>query len=381
MPITSYLVDSHVQSLVPITEKAHSEIIKCISNPFFNYYNSKVFNLTVSKNTLISLFRDKLKTPNKEVSCFNRTITNFQLFENGVNEYGHTDYFININIDERNEYIRYSIGLLAYTEEVFNRVFSAIEEVITPYLLTYNTISVKWYYASNNGIDYSYFEEKSVDDILPQSYPYVSEGIENYVKRFIESKESVLILIGSPGTGKTSLIRYIMSQYIKNSKKNNKRGMNKLIIDEPSSEDGSVYYTADTTVLERDDMFINFATNQSGIMIMEDIDLHLSSRSDGNTFMYKLLGASDGLMKNISRKIIISTNLSNVKDIDDALIRPGRCFDTLHTRKLNKSESLDLLQVMEPCDIVNDKIKCLNNINHNVSYSLAELYSTNKLEV
>jgi hypothetical protein len=43
------------------------------------------------------------------------------------------------------------------------------------------------------------------------------------------------------------------------------------------------------------------------------------------------------------RKIIFTTNLPNVGDIDEALVRPGRCFGTVRTRALERREAELLL--------------------------------------
>lgn len=45
----------------------------------------------------------------------------------------------------------------------------------------------------------------------------------------------------------------------------------------------------------------------------------------------------------VSRKILFTTNLPNVHDIDPALMRPGRCFATLHTRALTPTEGTRLI--------------------------------------
>ena len=117
-------------------------------------------------------------------------------------------------------------------------------------------------------------------------------------------------------------------------------------------------------------MFINFAMQPNAMMVLEDIDVHLSSRSDGNTFMYKLLGSSDGLIKNTNRKIVISTNLPNVKDIDDALVRDGRCFATVEFKKLTYEQSVDFLQDVSPTNY-----NKLLETGKKASYTLAQLYS------
>jgi len=45
------------------------------------------------------------------------------------------------------------------------------------------------------------------------------------------------------------------------------------------------------------------------------------------------------VVRSQGRKIIFSTNLPNVGDLDEALIRPGRCFARLHVRALTCAEA------------------------------------------
>ena len=49
-------------------------------------------------------------------------------------------------------------------------------------------------------------------------------------------------------------------------------------------------------------------------------------------------------MRSQGRKIIFSTNLPNVGDLDEALIRPGRCFGRLNVRALMPEEAARVAQ-------------------------------------
>jgi hypothetical protein len=49
------------------------------------------------------------------------------------------------------------------------------------------------------------------------------------------------------------------------------------------------------------------------------------------------------LVRAQGRKILFTTNLPNVHDIDPALMRPGRCFATLRTRPLTPTEGSRLI--------------------------------------
>lgn len=46
----------------------------------------------------------------------------------------------------------------------------------------------------------------------------------------------------------------------------------------------------------------------------------------------------------LDQKIIFTTNLPNVGDIDEALLRPGRCFSVLHARALHRAEAQRLVE-------------------------------------
>ena len=77
-------------------------------------------------------------------------------------------------------------------------------------------------------------------------------------------------------------------------------------------------------------------------MIIEDCDLMLKARSDGNSLMHRFLNMSDGLVSTKSKKLIFSTNLPSVKNVDPALMRPGRCFDVIEFDKLNLEQAVKL---------------------------------------
>jgi ATP-dependent 26S proteasome regulatory subunit len=66
------------------------------------------------------------------------------------------------------------------------------------------------------------------------------------------------------------------------------------------------------------------------------------------------LAVADGVVRAQGRKIIFTTNLPNVGDIDEALVRPGRCFATIRTRALERSEAESLLAKISGC-IVDDQ--------------------------
>lgn len=155
--------------------------------------------------------------------------------------------------------------------------------------------------------------EETVDDTL---YPYIP-NFSTYAERFFNSKSNILILIGPPGTGKTTFIKHLVG--LSNKK---------------------VYLTYDETVLSGDGVFAEFISDDSaGSFVIEDADLFLRSRAEGNGMISRFLNIGDGLIKLKQKKLIFSTNLNNISDIDAALIRPGRCFDILSFKSLTREQA------------------------------------------
>jgi hypothetical protein len=86
-------------------------------------------------------------------------------------------------------------------------------------------------------------------------------------------------------------------------------------------------------------VFANFVEGDKNILILEDADMFLKSRKEGNTMMHKFLNVGDGLVTTRGKKMIFSTNLPSIKDIDPALVRPGRCYDILHFGEMTQEQA------------------------------------------
>ncbi len=104
-------------------------------------------------------------------------------------------------------------------------------------------------------------------------------------------------------------------------------------------------------------------------MVLEDSDAFLKSRNDGNTMMHRFLNVGDGLVTTKGKKMVFSTNLPSIRDIDSALVRPGRCFDIITFDTLTVQQANVLANKLEVTLPVKPRGKEMEN------YSIAEVFN------
>jgi hypothetical protein len=113
---------------------------------------------------------------------------------------------------------------------------------------------------------------------------------------------------------------------------------------------------------------MDFLTSSNAFaIVIEDMDFHLQKRKEGNTSMYNLLAVSDGLINIDYKKMIISSNITSTKDIDEALLRPGRCFDIWKLENFKYEQACNFFRK-------NNKEDLIQSIESGNTYSLASLY-------
>jgi hypothetical protein len=181
---------------------------------------------------------------------------------------------------------------------------------------------VDWQFCNSRGVlVHCAFEEAAKEIVLAEAYPALGEPVSDFIRRYLISSETVLIRQGSPGTGKTRLVRSILGA-----------------MSQRKGDSAEIMYTADKRALENDEIFIDFITGTHDAFVIEDADHMLMARSNGNHDLHRFLVIADGVVRAQGRKIIFTTNLPNIRDLDEALLRPGRCFGVVHTRLLRGEE-------------------------------------------
>ncbi len=189
--------------------------------------------------------------------------------------------------------------------------------------------SIDWHFVTAKGdLQSAEIEELADDVLLDEAYPSIDGGVTAFIERYVNSKEAVLVLQGPPGTGKTRLIRGILGALSRRK----------------GDEKARALYTGDMKALGSDEIFLKFITGWDDAFVVEDADHLLKPRADGNEDLHRFLTVADGVVRAQGRKIIFSTNLPNIRDIDEALIRPGRCFARIGIRELVQQEAEALIR-------------------------------------
>jgi hypothetical protein len=234
--------------------------------------------------------------------------------------------FVWVNISTYEDVIKFEAsitGSLIATNEVIAQISDDFDQDKLPV--------IKWWWSGRHGEETKdFYLQKENLQILPEYYPDLGDP-EKFIDDYVASNEAILLIAGPPGTGKTTLLRHMISKY---------KLCAHVIYDEKLMEKdvpfqtflfGSEGYTPST---EQE------VIAQSNVMIIEDADLILTSRErDGNKLMSRFLNISDGLIKLPNKKLVFTTNITDFSNVDQALMRPGRCFGVLATRALTFSEA------------------------------------------
>lgn len=231
------------------------------------------------------------------------------------------------------------------TIDVYKDVLKLLEQkdikfsTHTEHKLETNYINWAIGYDSQRRISYNEIPVKESNNIKDVFYPSITEKynvtVNEFIDEYLKSDESVLLLTGKKGSGKTELIRQIIAR----SDKNAQITFNKEII-----KDNSFYYDF-------------FSSDYYNILIIEDADDILMKRESGNDIMDLFLNLSDGIVSNKEKKFIFTSNLPNLNSIDDALLRNGRCFATIEFKTLTEEQGKAIAKDLNI--EYNNSIECL----------------------
>jgi hypothetical protein len=156
--------------------------------------------------------------------------------------------------------------------------------------------------------------EVNIQENYNDDCPY--NKIEEHLSK---DESSIMLLYGIPGSGKTYLLR-------------------KLILEHPELRfywlDSSMFNMISSTEFS---LFLTKCKN--GIFILEDCERVIQSREDShNILITPLLELSSGLIGGSLGLKFICTFNTDLKNVDPALQRKGRCSISYEFKKLNKNK-------------------------------------------
>ena len=262
--------------------------------------------------------------------------------------------FVSAHGGRKADYCSCFFGIWAATPARAEEARQALIDCAGPARILDPMFSIDWHFLTGKGELQSAAIEELAEDVLhDEAYPELPGGVNDFIRRYLDAAETVLVLQGPPGTGKTRLIRAILGE-----------------ISRRNGGQAQALYTGDKKALENDEIFVKFITGWDDAFVVEDADHLLKPRSEGNENLHRFLALADGVVRAQGRKIIFSTNLPNVGDLDDALIRPGRCFARLHARELAPAEAERLLAKLGAAPAASGRLPSGGR----KSYSLADVY-------
>ena len=236
--------------------------------------------------------------------------------------------FIGAEGYSKGEYISCTFRVWTDSLARFEEMRARLLQVIGDQRLRDQMFVVDWNFCNSRGnLISTSFDEIADDLLLEEAYPSLGKSVSEFIDGYLNARETVLILQGPPGTGKTRLVRAILAAMSRRK-----------------GESAKIMYTADKRALENDEIFVDFITGSHDAFVIEDADHLLKARTSGNFELHRFLGIADGVVRAQSRKVIFTTNLPNINDIDDALLRPGRCHAVKNLRNLEPAEALRLAE-------------------------------------
>jgi len=186
-----------------------------------------------------------------------------------------------------------------------NSKLSSLYKFCRPFLVESET-NLSYFYIASGGLQHDQVATNDdKDPIYPELYPSIDISLLR--EAFNKAPERILILHGEPGVGKTTFLRYLLNGYYYRK----------------------VAYIKDKKAIEDSELWYELTDGNYDLIIFDDLDDALVPRArnkDAN-FVNNLLSYSDGVIRR-NTKVVITTNQS-MSEIDEAIIRPGRCFDFL----------------------------------------------------
>ena len=295
------------------------------SESFYDIRKNQKYKVDCRK--LLQNLKDKQDELGVEVFCYSPheflVLGNKYSYKNSDK---HANFLMNITMSEDSDMADFYEEIFCKEqdiEKIFNLIKDSfvvsskknkIEFGITA-IDSANTLYTSWYQYEEKNIDI----EKNYNDDFP--YEKICKLMET------EDKAELIFFYGEPGTGKTSLIKHLISKYKESS-----------------------FVFMDGTILantQQHKLMSYFLDNQNTIFILEDCEKALKDRNDVysgyNNVMPILLNITDGVIADVLGIKLICTFNTSLDKIDKALLRKGRLSLKYEFKKLSKDKVANIL--------------------------------------
>lgn len=218
-------------------------------------------------------------------------------------------------------------GYIIMSHESIDIIKKTINDFLSKYIKEDDKVRCNIIANERSGFFLEDFEIKVKGDI---DYDLYNEGFEDVNKEIIrsikEDDNGLYILHGDAGTGKTTYIRHLIKQLKENKK--------------------FVYVPSNLVNDLTSPNFISFVLgNKNCIFIIEDCEnLVVTKDNMRSSAVADMLNMTDGILADALKIKFICTFNTNEKNIDEALLRPGRCRMKYDFEKLKKDRAIKAAQ-------------------------------------
>ena len=230
-------------------------------------------------------------------------------------------------------------------EEFFEKLDSIDNDKTSVYSMTSNSGDLEFTKTINKRLRESVYVKDEILDNLEKRIDFFAENKDWYKKTGIPYKFNIL-LHGPPGTGKTTLLKYIAAYTNRD-----------IIFANPNSISSLAKGINRKNLWDDDEMAPS--KERKYICVLEDIDCfeNVQSRDDDDeqpknlmksvtTSMSDVLNVIDGL--NTPNDLIIVATTNHIEKLDSALLRKGRFDEVIKVDLLEKKEIMKMFSLYFP---------------------------------
>lgn len=293
------------------------------STEFWQYLNA---NFSVKKEN-IKVFCDIHSDVKNRIEKMYRYIINIDKPNKLMFQFYDEEKVIDSKIYETEDEQKNKISdlIIYFDSESFEVVEKIIEDVRK--ISFFQPVNKTFFIISSSSLGYELRAANIKEFDIPLELNYGEAFVEKYadiVNKLKNNKHGLFIFHGESGTGKTTLIRKLVSELSED----------KTIIYVPS------YFMFDIANPE----LISFISKfKNSVLLLEDAEMILSSsEEERNQAVSNILNISDGLLNDHMDMQIIATFNANKKIIDKALLRKGRLMANYNFKKLTAIQATKL---------------------------------------